>query len=91
MFQAVTKAIGQVAQAAGSIAGVVCKLTIAADRATDAAYCYADTFVKTTEIRNEGTLADARIDHAEQEHERTIRQLKLDKALLLVQKELATK
>jgi hypothetical protein len=91
MFQSVTKAVGQVANAAGALAGVVCKLTIAADRATDAAYSYADTFVATTEIRNSGTLEDAKMDEAEHKHDRTIRQMKLDKALASIQKEMAKK
>jgi hypothetical protein len=80
MFQAVSKSVAQVADAIGSIGGVVSKNMIALDRASDASYSHADTFVQNTELRNAGSIKDTILDEEERDLHRDIQRLKFAKA-----------
>jgi hypothetical protein len=80
MLQETSKAVAQVAIAIGSVGGVVSKNMLALDRASDATFNYADTFVKNVELRNQGSIKDTILDEEERDLEREVQRMKFKKA-----------
>jgi hypothetical protein len=83
LMQTVNTSVAQVVGSIGAIGGVVSKNMLALDRASDASYSHADTFVKNTLLRNEGSLKDTVLDEEERDHERLSRRIKFDEARTL--------
>jgi hypothetical protein len=80
MFQALTRSVASLADAVGSVGGVVSKNMIALDRASDPSYSHADTFVINTELRNKGSVKDTELDEEERDLARDVQRLKFRKA-----------
>ena len=55
------------------------KNVAALDRASDASYGHADTFVRNSDLRNAGSIKDTILDQEERVHERFARRIKFIK------------
>lgn len=62
-----------------ALAGVVAKNAAALDRASDASYGYADTYVKNADIRNQGSLKDTLFEEEKRDHERLAERAKFER------------
>lgn len=62
-----------------AIAGVIGKNAAALDRASDASYGYADTYVRNADMRNMGSLKDTQLDEEIRDHERLEQRIKFMK------------
>lgn len=59
-----------------ALAGVVSKNAAALDRASDASYGYADTYVRNAEIRNQGSIKDTLLEEEIRDHDRLAERMK---------------
>ena len=76
-----SSALGQVLGAIGATGSTLTKMILMLDRLTDAGYSHADTFALNTELRNIGSVEDARLDEEKRDLERTIERLKHEEQL----------
>lgn len=70
------EAIASVFTMVTGTASMIGKNVMALDRASDASYGHADTFVRNSEMRNQGSLKDTMLDEEERDHERLARRIK---------------
>lgn len=76
-----SSALGDVLAAVSAAGNVITKSMLMLDRLTDAGYSHSDTFAINTELRNQGSIADAVLDEEKRDLERTIERLKYEEQL----------